>query len=166
MKARLHISGAVMLGMGILLSSPSMAAETQSTPRQALPLAIADALSKPACDNVSALSSIIAELVAANPSLAADIASIATARCPDDAAAIATAAVNADPNGAIAVVEAVLAALPDSDKGNEVLTGAITPLYGLQPPGPPQVDGYGGPLKAPWTDPRHFTATDGTSSPR
>ena len=75
---------------------------------------------------------------------------------------------NASPNSAIAIVDAVLAQLPDEDKNNDILTSAIIPLAGTQPPGAPTPDGYDAPLKAPWTDPKQGLATTASqsSSPR
>lgn len=113
----------------------------------------AQAAGEPACDDVGALTAYITAAVIASPETASDIASQQTARCPADAAAIATAAVNADPNGAQGIVDAVIAALPPGDRDNDVLTGAITQLYGFQVPNPPGHGGVGAPLYANFTDP-------------
>jgi hypothetical protein len=135
---------ALVLGLLSALGTSSMAVD--------LPPSIALAIDKPACDDAAGLAEAITAVLAANPGLGADVATAATRRCPDDAAVIATAAVNADPNAAAVIVDAVLAALPDKDK--EMLTGAILPLAGLQPPLPPGPGRYpDAPLIAPWTDP-------------
>jgi hypothetical protein len=113
----------------------------------------AQAANEPACDDVGALTAYITAAVIGSPEKASEIAGQQTARCPADAAAIATAAVNADPNGAQGIVDAVIAALPPGDRDNDVLTGAITQLYGFQGPNPPGHGGVGAPLFTNWTDP-------------
>lgn len=166
MKAHLLLSSAALVGVGMLLTVPAAMAQSRAGSHVVLPGPVAQAIGAPACDSATALAGAITAAIGANPGLAVGIAAAATERCPADAALIATAAVNASPNAANAVVDAVIAALPDKDKNNEILTSAIIPLSNLQPPNAPGPDGFGGPLKAPWTDPQARTVLTRNSSPR
>jgi hypothetical protein len=165
-----HLSAAALLSAGLALgAAPALAAPANDGGARApLPPSVAAMIYAPAPGDIAGLVAAITAAISANPNLAAQIAAAATARDPADAAAIATAAVNASPNSAIAIVEAVLAELPDEDKNNDVLTSAIIPLAGTQPPGAPGPNGYDAPLKAPWTDPKHglSTTNNQNSSPR
>jgi len=171
-----HLSAAALLSAGLALGAAHALAAPETNDggaRTALPPSVAAMIYAPAPGDITGLVAAITAAISANPNLAAQIAAAATARDPADAAAIATAAVNASPNSAIAIVEAVLAELPDEDKKNDVLTSAILPLAGNQPPGAPGPNGYDAPLKAPWTDPKHglggsnFSTTNNQkSSPR
>ena len=173
MNAHSHLSAAALLSAGLALGAADARAATvtnDGAPQVALPPAVAAMIYAPAPGDVAGLVAAITAAINANPNLAAQIAAAATAHDPADAAAIATAAVNASPNSAIAIVDAVLAELPDEDKNNDILTSAIIPLAGAQPPGAPGPTDYDAPLKAPWTDPKHGFATTSTtgqsSSPR
>jgi hypothetical protein len=146
---------AVLIGTGAVLATPTLAAD--------LSPAIVAAIDGPSCDDAVGLAAVITQVLTANPGRGGDVAAAATRRCPEDAAVIATVAVNADPNAATDIVQAVLAALPDEDKNNDVLTSALWQL-GYQPAQPPGPGHYPGPvLVAPWTDPTHGPDQSGHS---
>lgn len=128
-----------------------------ATPVAAAPLSpsVAAAANQLACDDVTGITTLITQVLTATPDISVELATSLTQRCPEDAAAIATAAVNADPNAATDIVFAIIAALPEQDRDNPLVTTAITPLGRFQPPAPPGPGTYpAAPLVAPWTDPR------------
>jgi hypothetical protein len=144
-----------LLGLVAAVVTPAIAAD--------LSPAIVAALNAPAVDDATGLAGAITVVLTANPGLGADVAGYATRRSPENAAVIATAAVNADPNAALEIIRAVLAALPDKDKGNDVLTGSIMALADLQPPNAPGPGHYpDAPLVATWTDPPKSPRVSGT----
>lgn len=147
MKGLYRPYAALALGVGAMLSTPVVAAP--------LSPGVAAEANKLSCDDVTGITSMITQVLTATPDMGVDLAASLTQRCPEDAAAIATAAVNADPNAATDIVYAIIAALPEQDRDNPLITTAITPLGRFQPPAPPGPGSYpDAPLIAPWTDPR------------